>query len=150
MSVSEEFEAENWQISVNVIDSQPCSTSQRYIRNIQVDQIFLGVGSDEAIDLLIRICCVPGIDSIMVTPPTYGMYSVCAKINDVDVLSIPLTPSFHLQTQKVCTLYVVIQVMMIISVDAPSVACECEDRLSLQSWESNSNCVEKTRYHRDP
>lgn len=51
-----------------------------------VNHVFLGVGSDEVIDLLIRICCVPGKDKILITPPTYGMYSVCAQINDVQVV----------------------------------------------------------------
>lgn len=50
------------------------------------ENIFLGVGSDEVIDLLIRITCTPGNDKILITPPTYGMYSVAAKINDVEVV----------------------------------------------------------------
>src|SRR5690606_12632344 len=64
-------------------------------RGILPGQIFCGVGSDEAIDLLIRIFCVPGTDQILITPPTYGMYKVCAAINDVEVLSVPLTPEFE-------------------------------------------------------
>ncbi|KAG8985774.1 histidinol-phosphate transaminase [Tulasnella sp. 427] len=52
--------------------------------------VFLGVGSDEVIDLLFRICCIPGRDKVLVTPPTYGMYAVCAQINDVPVLKVPL------------------------------------------------------------
>ncbi|KAJ6491293.1 pyridoxal phosphate-dependent transferase [Mycena vitilis] len=54
------------------------------------DHIFLGVGSDEIIDLLIRVCVAPGKDKILITPPTYGMYSVCAQINDVDIVTCPL------------------------------------------------------------
>ncbi|KAJ2684609.1 histidinol-phosphate transaminase [Coemansia sp. RSA 1285] len=54
------------------------------------DNIFLGVGSDEIIDMLVRIICQPGKDAIMVTPPTYGMYKVVASINDVDVVKVPL------------------------------------------------------------
>jgi Aminotransferase class I and II len=72
-----------------------------YRRGVPVDHIFVGVGSDEAIDLLIRIFCVPGQDCIMTTPPTYGMYKVCAKINNVDVVSVPLTPDFDLQVDQV-------------------------------------------------
>lgn len=64
------------------------------IRNVKKEQIFLGVGSDEAIDLLIRIFCDPGRDNIVITPPTYGMYKVCAKVNDVSVRVSPLTPAF--------------------------------------------------------
>ncbi|GAA5804866.1 histidinol-phosphate aminotransferase [Helicostylum pulchrum] len=52
--------------------------------------LFLGVGSDEVIDLLFRIACVPSKDKILITPPTYGMYSVCAQINDVQVVKSPL------------------------------------------------------------
>jgi Aminotransferase class I and II len=55
---------------------------------------FIGVGSDEAIDLLMRIFCKPGHDAILTTPPTYGMYKVCAKVNDVDVVTVSLTPDF--------------------------------------------------------
>jgi histidinol-phosphate aminotransferase len=54
------------------------------------DNVFLGVGSDEVIDLLFRITCTPGSDRVLVCPPTYGMYSVCAQVNDVGVIKIPL------------------------------------------------------------
>ncbi|KAF9511086.1 hypothetical protein BS47DRAFT_1200377 [Hydnum rufescens UP504] len=54
------------------------------------DHVFLGVGSDEVIDLLIRVCCVPGKDKILTTPPTYGMYAVTANINDVGIVKVPL------------------------------------------------------------
>jgi len=70
------------------------------------ENVFAGVGSDEAIDLLMRIFCVPGAsegrgDSILCTPPTYGMYGVCAVTNDVGVLKVPLTASFELETARV-------------------------------------------------
>ncbi|KAJ1778502.1 histidinol-phosphate transaminase, partial [Coemansia sp. RSA 2523] len=55
-----------------------------------VENIFLGVGSDEVIDMLVRITCTPGKDSILITPPTYGMYRVVANINDVNVVKVPL------------------------------------------------------------
>ena len=61
------------------------------------ENIFVGVGSDEAIDLLIRIFCEPGRDSILVTPPTYGMYTVCADVNGVGVVSAPLSADFRLR-----------------------------------------------------
>ncbi|KAL7552875.1 hypothetical protein ACHAWF_016123 [Thalassiosira exigua] len=70
--------------------------------NIRPENVFCGVGSDEAIDLLIRIFCTPGRtagrgDAIMITPPTYGMYKVCANVNDVQIQTVPLTPEFDLQ-----------------------------------------------------
>ncbi|KAJ4468892.1 histidinol-phosphate aminotransferase [Lentinula aciculospora] len=55
-----------------------------------VDHVFLGVGSDEVIDLLMRVCVAPGKEKILITPPTYGMYSVCAQVNDVGVVRCPL------------------------------------------------------------
>ncbi|KAE9390310.1 histidinol-phosphate aminotransferase [Gymnopus androsaceus JB14] len=55
-----------------------------------VDHVFLGVGSDEVIDLLMRVCVAPGKEKILITPPTYGMYSVCAQVNDVGVVKCPL------------------------------------------------------------
>lgn len=65
--------------------------------NLSPSNLFVGVGSDEAIDLLIRIFCTPGKDSIMTTPPTYGMYKVCANVNDVGMNMVPLTPEFDLR-----------------------------------------------------
>lgn len=62
--------------------------------------IFVGVGSDEAIDLLMRIFCQPGKDKIMTTPPTYGMYKVCAKVNDVEVVMVPLEKDFSLRVPE--------------------------------------------------
>jgi histidinol-phosphate aminotransferase len=52
--------------------------------------VFLGVGSDEVIDLIMRVCVVPGKEKILTTPPTYGMYSVVAQVNDVEVVKCPL------------------------------------------------------------
>ncbi|MBC7798359.1 MAG: histidinol-phosphate transaminase [Pyrinomonadaceae bacterium] len=64
-------------------------------------QIFIGNGSDEAIDLLIRAFCEPKIDQIIITPPTYGMYEVSANINDVNVKSVLLDEDFQLSPDKV-------------------------------------------------
>lgn len=54
------------------------------------NHVFLGVGSDEVIDLLMRVCARPGQDKILTTPPTYGMYGVCAQVNDVGVVEVDL------------------------------------------------------------
>ncbi len=69
------------------------------IKKITSKQVFIGNGSDEVIDLLIRIFCNPSVDKIIVCPPTYGMYEVAANINDVMVLSVPLTQDFQLDTE---------------------------------------------------
>jgi histidinol-phosphate aminotransferase len=69
------------------------------IKKLTSKQVFIGNGSDEVIDLLIRIFCNPSVDKIIVCPPTYGMYEVAANINDVMVLSVPLTQDFQLDTE---------------------------------------------------
>ncbi len=66
------------------------------LKGVTPDQIFLGNGSDEAIDLLIRAFCEPYHDSILITDPTYGMYAVCAEVNGVNVQQVLLTPDFDL------------------------------------------------------
>lgn len=69
------------------------------LKGAQPDQIFLGNGSDEAIDLLIRAFCEPNQDSILITDPTYGMYAVCAEVNAVNVQQVILTPDFDLDLE---------------------------------------------------
>ncbi|RFP65085.1 histidinol-phosphate transaminase [Hymenobacter lapidiphilus] len=71
------------------------------LKGVQPEQIFLGNGSDEAIDLLVRLLCVPGQDSLLVLPPTYGMYEVAANLNDVAVERLPLTLNFQLSPEIV-------------------------------------------------
>jgi histidinol-phosphate aminotransferase len=66
------------------------------IKSVKPEQIFLGNGSDECIDLLYRACCNPGKDNIIICPPTYGMYEVCANINDVAIRKAPLLDDFQL------------------------------------------------------
>ena len=60
------------------------------LKDVPVDHIFLGNGSDEAIDLVFRIFCEPGKDNIVTLTPSYGMYEVCADINDVECRKVPL------------------------------------------------------------
>jgi histidinol-phosphate aminotransferase len=66
------------------------------LKGVKPEQIFLGNGSDEGIDLIIRAFCEPNQDSILITDPTYGMYSVCAEVNAVNVQQVLLTPDFDL------------------------------------------------------
>lgn len=65
------------------------------IKGVTPEHIFLGNGSDEAIDILLRAFCRPGKDNVIVLPPTYGMYEVSARINDVEVRKVPLLPGFQ-------------------------------------------------------
>ncbi|OJJ62853.1 hypothetical protein ASPSYDRAFT_142925 [Aspergillus sydowii CBS 593.65] len=72
-------------------------------KNITPENLFVGVGSDEAIDALLRAFCVPGKDKILTCPPTYGMYSVSADVNDVEIVKVPLDTEngFSLQPEKI-------------------------------------------------
>ena len=70
------------------------------LKGAAVDSIFLGNGSDEAIDLPFRIFCRPGIDNVVAIDPTYGMYEVCADINDVEYRKVPLTDTFDLDPDR--------------------------------------------------
>ncbi len=99
----------------NSFDSVPSGNLNRYpdpfqsdlkdelakIHPVTAENIFIGNGSDEAIDLLLRAFCNPQKDCIMIMPPTYGMYQVSADINDVATQSVPLTPSFEIDTEAV-------------------------------------------------
>lgn len=66
------------------------------LKSIAVENIFIGNGSDEVIDLAFRIFCEPGKDKALTFSPTYGMYDVSAEINDVDLIKVPLNASFQI------------------------------------------------------
>ncbi|KZO92039.1 histidinol-phosphate aminotransferase [Calocera viscosa TUFC12733] len=70
------------------------------------EYVFLGVGSDEVLDLLMRVCCTPAKDKVLTTPPTYGMYAVCGQVNDVALVKVPLVVeggAFQLDLPKMKT-----------------------------------------------
>jgi histidinol-phosphate aminotransferase len=71
------------------------------IKGVDPKQIFLGNGSDEPIDLIIRAFCEPNQDSVMITEPTYGMYKVAADVNAVNVQQVLLTPDFDLDLDAI-------------------------------------------------
>ena len=71
------------------------------IKNWNADEFMLGNGSDECIELLIKMFCEPGKDEIMICPPTYGMYKVTAQINDVKVKEVLLDENFQLQVGEI-------------------------------------------------
>jgi histidinol-phosphate aminotransferase len=66
------------------------------LKNLRVENLFIGNGSDEPIDLLMRAFCEPGQDNVLLVPPTYGMYKVSARINNIVLQEAPLTPDFDL------------------------------------------------------
>jgi len=69
--------------------------------HIPVENIFIGNGSDEVIDLVYRIFCEPARDRVILCPPTYGMYEVSANINNVEVIHVPLTDDFELNIDEI-------------------------------------------------
>lgn len=71
------------------------------LKNVPAENIFLGNGSDEAIDLLFRIFCEPKKDNIIICPPTYGMYKVQANIHDVEIKEVLLNDDFDLRPEEV-------------------------------------------------
>lgn len=72
-----------------------------HIKGVPTNNIFLGNGSDEAIDILFRAFCKPGVDNVIIVPPTYGMYEVSANINDIAIKKVNLTPDFQLNLEGI-------------------------------------------------
>ena len=70
------------------------------IKGVPADCIFLGNGSDEAIDLVYRVFCRPQVDNVVAIEPTYGMYKVCADINDVDYRPVLLDENYEMSADK--------------------------------------------------
>lgn len=73
------------------------------LKNVPKENIFLGNGSDEAIDLLFRAFCEPGKNKALICSPTYGMYQVSADINDVEVIDVPLSSDWQLNLEAIET-----------------------------------------------
>lgn len=71
------------------------------LKDVSINNIFVGNGSDEVIDLAFRIFCNPGKDKALIFSPTYGMYEVTAAINDVELIKIPLNQYFQIDTEIV-------------------------------------------------
>lgn len=71
------------------------------IKGVEIDQIFLGNGSDEIIDLLFRVFCEPKEDVAMTFPPTFGMYQASAGINQIQLLKVPLTAAYQLDLDAI-------------------------------------------------
>ena len=70
------------------------------VKGVPAENIFLGNGSDEAIDLPYRIFCEPGIDNVVAIAPTYGMYKVCADINNVEYRAVLLDDHYDIQANR--------------------------------------------------
>lgn len=71
------------------------------IKGVKAEQLFLGNGSDECIDLLFRLFCRPGIDKVATISPSYGMYAVSARINQIELVEILLNEDFSLDPERI-------------------------------------------------
>jgi len=71
------------------------------IKGCREEQLFLGNGSDEAIDIVFRAFCEPGKDNMVRIDPSYGMYQVCAGINDVEIKTVSLDENFQISAKKI-------------------------------------------------
>ncbi|EEQ36133.1 hypothetical protein CLUG_00256 [Clavispora lusitaniae ATCC 42720] len=82
-------------------------TPNKYLDNYEENKLTpenlcLGVGSDESIDLLMRCICTPHQDKLLICPPTYGMYNICATVNAIEIVKVPLTvPEFQVDAPAV-------------------------------------------------
>lgn len=70
------------------------------VKQVPAENIFLGNGSDEAIDLVFRVFCEPRVDNVVAIDPTYGMYEVCANINDVEYRKVSLDAHFQIKAEQ--------------------------------------------------
>ncbi|KAA8651709.1 hypothetical protein EYZ11_000006 [Aspergillus tanneri] len=91
------------QVELKKLFCQYRNTHHHTPKTLQPENLFVGVGSDEAIDALLRCFCIPGKDKILTCPPTYGMYAVSAEVNDVEIVKVPLDVNngFQLQPDKI-------------------------------------------------
>ncbi len=70
-------------------------------KKVAIGNILIGNGSDEIIDLVQRVFCEPGFDSVIICPPTYGMYEVYANINNINIINIPLDANFQVNVAAI-------------------------------------------------
>ena len=81
-------------------DPQPAAlvAALAVLYGVREEQVLVGRGSDEAIDLLVRAFCRSGEDAILLQPPTFGMYAVCARVQNAAVIEVPPAADFALRT----------------------------------------------------
>jgi histidinol-phosphate aminotransferase len=103
-------------------------------------KLFFGVGSDEIIDLLIRIFCNPGKDSVIIPEPTYGMYKVAADINDVKTETVFLDNKFNIDTDAILNkINTKTKIIFLCSPNNPTANLLNKD--SIRALLQNSGCI---------
>lgn len=83
-------------------DPQPAALVQALatLYGVPVERLLVGRGSDEMIDVLVRAFCRAGVDAILIQPPTFGMYAVCARIQGAEVIEVPLADGFTVHAEQ--------------------------------------------------
>lgn len=78
------------------------NSERKALTPLKPENLCLGVGSDESIDAMMRCCIKPGIEKMITCPPTYGMYNICAVVNDVEIIQVPLDfTNFQIQPKLI-------------------------------------------------
>lgn len=91
---------------------------------VRHEQVLVGRGSDEAIDLLVRAFCRAGTDAILIQPPTFGMYAVCARVQNAAVIEVPLADDFTLDVDAVlAALTPAVKLVFVCTPNNPSGQC---------------------------
>ena len=111
------------------------------LKTVSTDQVLLGNGSDEVLDLIFRAFCEPNKDSIITLPPTYGMYDVLANLNAVENIQVPLSSNFQIEVDSILTaIQPQTKLLFICSPNNPSgntVDRKAIERLLIKSKEKN-------------
>lgn len=104
------------------------------IKMVNSSQVFIGNGSDEVIDLLIRSTCQPGKDKIVIFTPTYGMYEVSAALNNVEVVKMNLNKSFEINPESYSAILADEQVKLVIFCSPNNPTGNCLQRTLMESF----------------
>jgi len=107
-------------------DPQPRALVERLAENygVDTDQVLVGRGSDEAIDLLVRAFCRPGVDAVAIAPPTFGMYAVCAAVQGAALVELPSNAAFALDADALIeTLPQSVKLVFLCSPNNPTGGC---------------------------
>lgn len=104
-------------------DPQPAALAVRLagLYGVELDHLLVGRGSDEGIDLLVRAFCAAGRDSILISPPTFGMYATCARVQGAHVVEAPLDRGFALDIDSVlAAMTLAVKLVFVCSPNNPS------------------------------
>lgn len=104
------------------------------LKMVNSSQLFIGNGSDEVIDLLIRSTCQPGKDKIVIFTPTYGMYEVSAALNNVEVVKMNLNKSFEINPESYLAILADEQVKLVIFCSPNNPTGNCLQRTMMESF----------------